>query len=137
MDTFFLFIVENFIAFSLLLIFISLLIIHESRKGGKKIDPTEVTRLINKEEGLVIDLRSSAEYLSGHITGAQNIEPQRTLDQILSLKTPKEKPIILVCKTGSSSRSVGGELKKNGYLNINIMSGGMLLWQNQGLPLSK
>jgi hypothetical protein len=46
MDTFFLFIVENFIAFSLLLIFISLLIIHESRKGGKKIDSTEVTRLI-------------------------------------------------------------------------------------------
>ena len=137
MDTFFLFIVENFIAFSLLLIFISLLIIHESRKGGKKIDSTEVTRLINKEEGLVIDLRSSAEYYSGHITGSQNIEPQRTLDQILSLKTPKEKPIILVCKTGSSSSSVGGELKKNGYLNINIMSGGMLLWQNQGLPLSK
>ena len=32
-----------------------------------------------------------------HITGSQNIEPQRALEQILSLKTPKEKPIILVC----------------------------------------
>ncbi len=137
MDSFFTFIVENFIAFSFLIILVVALIIYEGKKGGKRIDPAELTRLLNREEGTVIDLRNEREFSSGHISGAQNIEPNKIDEQLNSKKISKEKPIVLVCKTGSNSTIVGGKLKKLGFKNINIMSGGMMVWQNQGLPLSK
>ncbi len=137
MDALFLFIGENYIVFFLLLFLILLLFLHEKNQGGKKIDSNEVTRLINKEEGLLLDLRSSSEFSSGHIVGSHNVEPKNILEKINSLKTSKERPIILVCRTGSSSSSAGKELKKVGFQDINVMSGGMMAWQSQGLPLSK
>ena len=137
MDTFFLFVTENFVAFSLLLLCIFILIVYEGRKGGRRIDTNEVTRLINKEEAIVIDIRSSNEFSSGHITNAINIQPNKIDQQIDAIKAPKESPIILVCKTGNNSRVVGSKLQKNGFQNINIISGGMLSWLNQGLPVSK
>tara|TARA_Y100001949_G_C15871936_1_gene279891 strand:+ start:165 stop:578 length:414 start_codon:yes stop_codon:yes gene_type:complete len=137
MDSFFLFIIENFLAFSFLILLIFTLIIYESRKGGKRIDPTELTRLINKEEGILFDLRTAQEFSSGHISGAENIQPENIEQKVNSKNISKEKPIILVCKTGSNSSKAGSTLKKSGFQNISIMSGGMMLWQNQGLPLSK
>ena len=49
MNTFFLFISQNFIAVTLLLLSVTALIIYEGRKGGKKLSPGEATRKINKE----------------------------------------------------------------------------------------
>ena len=133
----YLFVTENFVAFSLLFLCIFILIIYEGRKGGRRIDTNEVTRLINKEEAIVIDIRSSNEFSSGHITNAINIQPNKIDQQIDAIKAPKESPIILVCKTGNNSRVVGNKLQKNGFQNVNIISGGMLSWLNQGLPVSK
>ena len=137
MDTFFLFVTENFVAFSLLLLCIFTLIIYEGRKGGRRIDTNEVTRLINKEEAIVIDIRSSNEFSSGHIANAINIQPNKIDQQMNAIKAPKESPIILVCKTGNNSGVIGNKLQKNGFQNVNIISGGMLSWLNQGLPVSK
>ncbi len=74
MNTFFLFISQNFIAVTLLLLSITALIIYEGRKGGKKLSPSEATRKINKENALVLDLRPSQEFSSGHIAGSINVQ---------------------------------------------------------------
>ena len=55
MNKFSLFISENFLAVILLLSLILILIIYERRKGGKKVDTAEMTRLINKENPYVYD----------------------------------------------------------------------------------
>ena len=113
------------------------LIIYESRKGGKKIDASEATRIINKEKALVVDLRTSAEFNSGTISGAINLQPD-IVDKENSLFKANEKDhIILVCKLGSSSSAVGGRLIKQGFENVNILSGGMQGWVQAGLPLIK
>ncbi|SVC30662.1 uncharacterized protein METZ01_LOCUS283516, partial [marine metagenome] len=44
MDTLLLFISENLLAFSLLIMCLVALIIYESKKGGTKLDPTQATR---------------------------------------------------------------------------------------------
>jgi rhodanese-related sulfurtransferase len=46
-------------------------------------------------------------------------------------------PLLLVCKTGAISKKAGIELKKLGYLETNILSGGMISWYNSGLPFIK
>ena len=75
MEKFILFIGDNYLAVLLLISLIALLILHERRKGGAKIDASELTRLINKEEPYVFDLRSSSEFDSGTVSGAVNIQP--------------------------------------------------------------
>lgn len=137
MDKFLIFLVDNYVAVLLLFLLLFALIIYESRKGGKKIDASEATRIINKEKALVVDLRTSAEFNSGTISGAINLQPD-IVDKENSLFKANEKDhIILVCKLGSSSSTVGGRLIKQGFENVNILSGGMQGWVQAGLPLIK
>ena len=49
MNKFFVFLGDNFLAVIVLLSLCVLLIIHERRKGGTKVDTSEMTRIINKE----------------------------------------------------------------------------------------
>ena len=137
MDTFLLFATQNILVFTLLVFCLLALFIYEGKKGGKKIDPGEVTRLINKESAVIVDLRPSEEFSSGHIAGSLNISPQKAEQQLSSLKHPKDVVLILVCKTGSSSKGVGGTLLKSGYSQVNLLRGGMMSWQNSGLPLAR
>ena len=53
MNKFFAFIGDNFLAVVVLLSLISILIIYERRKGGTKVDTSEMTRLINKGLSLI------------------------------------------------------------------------------------
>ena len=137
MDTFFLFFYQNIIAFTLLILCLIALIIYEGKKGGTKVDPVEATRLINREGAVVVDLRASEEFSTGHITGSINISAEKLEQQLNSMKHSKEAPLILVCKTGNNSKTVGGSLLRAGYSNVNLISGGMTTWQGSGLPLSK
>jgi len=137
MNTFFLFISQNFIAVILLLLSITALIIYEGRKGGKKLSPGEATRKINKENALVLDLRPSQEFSSGHIAGSINVQEDQLEQHLMTKKHPKEKPIILVCRTGMSSKKSGNSLIKLGYLDVNLVGGGVMSWEGNGMPLSK
>ena len=137
MDTFFLFFYQNIIAFTLLILCLIALIIYEGKKGGTKVDPVEATRLINREGAVVVDLRASEEFSTGHITGSLNVSAEKLEQQLNSIKHSKEAPLILVCKTGNNSKTVGGSLLRAGYSNVNLISGGMMTWQGSGLPLSK
>ena len=137
MDKFLNFLVDNYLAVLLLIFLLFALMIYESRKGGKKIDASEATRIINKENAVVIDLRTSAEFNTGTIAGAINLQPD-TIDMDNSLFKANEKDhIILVCKLGSSSSPVGGRLIKQGFENVYILSGGIQGWVQAGLPLIK
>tara|TARA_B100001123_G_scaffold120799_1_gene140644 strand:+ start:43 stop:456 length:414 start_codon:yes stop_codon:yes gene_type:complete len=137
MNTFFLFISQNFIAVTLLLLSVTALIIYEGRKGGKKLSPGEATRKINKENALVLDLRPSQEFSSGHIAGSINVQEDQLEQHLITKKYPKEAPIILVCRTGMSSKKSGNSLIKLGYLDVNLVGGGMMSWEGNGMPLSK
>ena len=137
MNTFFLFISQNFIAVTLLLLSPIALIVYEGRKGGKKLSPGEATRKINKENALVVDLRSSQEFSSGHIAGSINVQEDKLEQHLTTKRHSKETPVVLVCKTGAASKKSGISLMKAGYLDINVVSGGMMTWEGNGMPLSK
>lgn len=69
-----------------------------------------------REGAMIIDVRSPAEYATGHNPVSQNIP----LDQLPArLKDiPKDKPLILCCASGTRSGMAALLLKKNGYLQV-------------------
>ena len=137
MNKFFVFISDNFLAVLVLLSLITIFIIYEKRKGGVKVDTSEMTRLINKGNPYVYDLRSAAEYGAGSVAGALNLQPSNLVKQDTLFKASEEDCIILICKTGTTSSKSAGELKKQGFTNVNVLSGGMTNWTQSGMPLVK
>ena len=137
MNKFLAFISDNFLAVLVLLTLIFALIVYERRKGGNKVDNSEMTRLINKENPFIYDLRSSAEFGAGTVAGAMNLQPNNLLKGDALFKAGEEDCVILICKNGSISSKASGELKKQGYINVNVLSGGMMNWTQSGMPLVK
>ncbi len=129
------FLAEQWILASALGVCIFLLLQHESRKGGPSLSPQQLINLVNKQEGVVVDLRDSADYKQGHIVDALNIPYAKLADRVAELESYRNKPLILVCKMGQHSGSAGKTLAAKGFEQVSRLSGGMVEWQSSQLPL--
>ena len=111
-------------------------ILYEARSSSASgVTSGEATQLINREDAVVVDTRDAGDFKAGHIAGARNI-PQSRIDERLSeLEKVKEKPIIIVCKSGQSAGMTVAKLAKAGYPRVLKLKGGMLQWQADGRPV--
>ena len=121
---------------SVLLILIYLFAINERVKSGKPISPHVVTRMINSEEAVLVDVRDAKEFKAGHIAGAMNIPHAKLMDRIAELEPHREKAIIIADKVGQQSGAIGRQLQKKEF-SVLRLTGGMMEWQNQQLPVVK
>jgi phage shock protein E len=78
----------------------------------------EAIKLLLNEGGIILDVRTSGEFSTGHITGAKNVPLQVLSGKIPSLKK-EGKPIITCCASGMRSASAASLLKSNGIQSIN------------------
>ena len=80
---------------------------------------------LDKNTYLLIDIRDSTAFELGHIDGAVNI-PQNEFEEKKST-FPKDKDIIVCCKSGIISRDFADELCDEGYSAANL-AGGYVQW---------
>ncbi|WP_075526907.1 rhodanese-like domain-containing protein [Sporosarcina ureilytica] len=95
----------------------------------KQITPDEVNQRIQNGDTIsIIDVRESAELLSGKIPGAQNI----SFTQLALRKNDldKETNYVVVCQSGNRSKAACGILEALGFNAIN-MTGGMNDWRGE------
>lgn len=106
-------------------------------RGYASANPNLATQLINRENAVVVDVREENEYLKGHIVNAIHIPLSYLNDRIKDLDKYKDKPIIVGCRTGQRSAQACAQLKKHGFEKVYNLSGGVMAWQNDNLPLTK
>lgn len=71
------------------------------------------------EQGaLVVDVRTTGEFASGHIQGAINIPYDVIADEIQKHDADKSHPIIVYCHSGSRSGAAKRSLLNAGYTNV-------------------
>jgi phage shock protein E len=70
-----------------------------------------------KQGAIIVDVRTPAEYQSGHIHSSLNISVE-TLQNNLSKLKDKSKPIITCCASGMRNGSAKMILKANGYQEV-------------------
>ncbi len=75
--------------------------------------PATDYRLLLKEGGKIIDVRTGGEFSAGHIKGSINI-PLHKLPSNLG-RLDKNKPLIVCCASGSRSSSAKNILSRHGY----------------------
>lgn len=71
---------------------------------------------------ILLDVRTSQEYQSGHIPGSTNI-PLQTIDKISSVAKDKAVPLYVYCHSGARSRQAAGALQRMGYTNVTNIGG--------------
>jgi len=128
---------QQWILVSALAVCIALLIMHESRRGGKTVSPQELVSLVNGQQAAVVDLREAAEFRKGHIVDAINIPYNKVDSRWSELEALSERPVILVCKMGQFSSAIGKRLLGKGFKQVYRLSGGLSEWQMSQLPLVK
>lgn len=105
--------------------------------GKNCFTPFQVTRLINSEKAVVIDIRDANAYSNGHITNAIHISYTELDKNIKYLEQYKHQPLIIVCAMGKKSRYLIKKLRKQGYGKVYILMGGMNAWNNANMPVVK
>ena len=130
------FVAEQWILVSLLLVLIVGFVTVESKKGGKTVSYHQVSRLLNSEEAILLDVRDMADFKNGHIIGAINIPHGSLATRISELEKYKTKQVIVADKMGQHSGNAGKVLREAGFEAVR-MQGGMAEWTAQKLPVIK
>ena len=130
------FIAQEWLLIAVLLALVTALVVVEGRRGGQSINIHEATRLLNKEDAVLLDVRDAGEYKNGHIVNAINIPHARLSERMSELDKYKNKTIIIADKFGQHSGHCGKQLKEKGFDSLR-MQGGMSEWLSQNLPVAK
>ncbi|GAA6134666.1 rhodanese-like domain-containing protein [Oceaniserpentilla sp. 4NH20-0058] len=131
------FVANNWILVSALLVLLTLLAWDSGQKAGPKVSTHEATRLINQNNAVVLDIRDKADFKAGHLVDSVHIPNSQVAERISDLEKHKSDPIIVVCKTGQTASAASKTLKDNGFAQVYRLSGGIMEWTNNNLPLVK
>ncbi len=133
---------EQWLLITLLFLVLFFIARIEKKKAGIILSSNDLTRLMNKEDTLLIDLREKSDFSEGHIVGAISLPFQQWQaknnknDYLLSQCT--DKSIALVCKMGQQSSFVAKSLsKESGDKKIYRLGGGVMEWKASQMPLVK
>lgn len=119
------------------MILVAMLIMHDSRKSGTMVSPQELSKLVNQNNGVVIDIRDPKDFREGRIIDSVNIPWSRFKDGLSQLESRKNDPIILVCKFGQTTGAAGKIMMAEGFTNVNRLTGGITEWLNSRYPVVK
>ncbi len=89
------------------------------------------SKIDNKENFFLIDVREPSEFEIVKIPGAVLIPKQGFLDGSALAGLPQDKPIILHCKSGVRSAECLAILKSAGFADATHVSGGVVAWAKQ------
>lgn len=108
-----------------------------SRKAVSEIDTMVAIQMINYKDALVLDVRDDSEYAEGHLPNSTHIPTGTMEDRWHEIEKYKEKPIVVIYKSGVRSGQVGKILSKNGFTQVFSLMGGIDTWRRANLPIVK
>jgi rhodanese-related sulfurtransferase len=104
-----------------------------SRAAGPALSTLQATQLINSRNAVVVDARTPAEFATGSLPGARNIPADKLDERARDIK--KDKPVIVVCASGSRAGRVAARLRASGFGEVYVLAGGLAAWREAGLPI--
>lgn len=103
-----------------------------SRGRGGSVDARTADELLRARDAVLVDVREPSEWSAGHVAGAIHIPLGRLDGRLHTL--PKNRRIVVTCRSGHRSRAATKLLRTQGFDAVNL-SGGMTAWHRAGLPL--
>jgi len=101
----------------------------------EEIEPFEASEEIEGGDVVLIDTREPHEYQESHLEGGKLVPPGLLGDEIAAAAPDKSARTILYCRSGSRSTKAAEQMRTLGYEDVASVAGGILAWQEQGLPV--
>lgn len=130
---------KQFLLFTFLLSFIMAACQQSSSKViNEAVDAAAFSKLINeRSDEQLLDVRTPEEYDGGHIAGALNLNIYDEVFRQTLGKLDPARPVMVYCKAGGRSADAAGILKEMGFKEVYDLKGGMMAWDNAGLPVER
>ncbi len=105
--------------------------------GIKNVNAARTVQLLNREDGVVVDVCEPKEFQSGHVPSAINLPLSTLPNRLRELDKYRNKPVIVACRAGNRSMKGAVILRKGGFAAVYNLSGGLLAWEKENLPVEK
>jgi rhodanese-related sulfurtransferase len=103
--------------------------------GVPSVDVKQAAEMQGDDVGaLIVDVREAREYAQIRAKGAVLLPLGRLNNRVKDL--PRDREILLMCRTGGRSSNATQFLVANGFENVANVNGGIMAWYNAGLPTS-
>ncbi|MEQ1677461.1 MAG: rhodanese-like domain-containing protein [Chitinophagaceae bacterium] len=118
------------------LLFLSMAACNGQSANTAKITPDDFEKGISTPDVQVLDVRTAAEFRTGHIKNALQADwtnQQQFADRIQYVD--KDKPVYIYCLVGGRSASAASWMRSNGYKKVIELDGGINAWKRASKPL--
>lgn len=100
--------------------------------------PVEFSSWLKRSNNVqLVDVRTSEEFETGHLRNAQNIDLKSEDFKRMILRLDKKRPVLVYCRSGKRSVKAAKIIKNEGFVKIINLEGGILEWENSGLPIER
>jgi rhodanese-related sulfurtransferase len=83
----------------------------------------------------MIDVRTPAEFASGHISGSYNVPLPDLAEHRRELTATSAGPVVLICRSGGRADTASDQLHAAGLDDVRVLAGGVDAWEASGRPL--
>lgn len=97
------------------------------------VDPAQAKKLTETENALIIDVREDDEWADARIPGAIHIPLASITNRAQEI--PRDRPVILQCRSGNRSAGATRALLDLGFMNVLNLEGGIGDWAADGFPI--
>ncbi len=123
---------EKVLLFVICLLFISCFSWH---KSDALVDVATFSKLQQKNDVQLIDVRTLEEFEEEHIENAINIDIENDNFKTTFGKLDSTKLVLIYCRTGSRSARATTIAKELGFTKIAELDGGIKAWKLEGKPV--
>ena len=113
--------------------------LEEIQQRIEQLTPEQAQRELSDNGGVVlVDTREPHEYAEAHLDGGILLPPAEVAERIDEIAPDPSQRVILYCRTGNRSARAAYQLQEQlGYENVANVAGGIVLWQEHGLPVAE
>src|SRR5680860_949160 len=101
----------------------------------QEITPAQAHEELRDGDPILIDSREPHEYEEAHLEGGKLIPPALIAEQIAEHAPDRSRRTLVYCRSGGRSLKAAEQLAAMGYEDVASVAGGILEWQEQGLPV--
>ena len=102
----------------------------------KHLPASEFTTALKKPGTIVLDVRTPAEYASGHLPKAQNIDIKGADFATKIAALDKKATYAVYCQSGKRSSAALEQMTAAGYTQVYDLAGGIIAWRTMGGPMA-
>ncbi len=112
-------------------------VLRQIKSRIEEVDPSAVREQLGNG-AVVIDVRESEEWSTGHIPGAKHVPKSFLESRIEGAAPDRSQHVILYCQSGNRSAWAARTLIDDlGYENVESMTGGITLWKDRGYDVEQ